>query len=72
MFEEFELSSLMSRPDLPHIAESINSTLREERLRREKFRDELTPSVKAEFIGGEVVMHSPGQGKGTCVLLITW
>ena len=51
MLEEFELGSLMSRPDLPKIAESINEVLRQEQMRREKFRDELSPNIKAEFIG---------------------
>ncbi len=63
MLEEFEMASLMSRPDLPRIAECINTTLRDEQHRRAQFRDELTPSVKAEFIGGEVVMHSPAKAK---------
>lgn len=63
MLEDFELASLMSRPDLPRIAETINTALRDEQLRREKFRDELTPSMKAEFIAGEVVMHSPAKAK---------
>jgi Uma2 family endonuclease len=30
---------------------------------RERFRRELTPSVKAEFIGGETVRHSPAKAK---------
>lgn len=63
MLDDFELSSLMSRPDLPRIAETINATLREEQQRRKRFREELTPSVKAEFIGGETVMHSPAKAK---------
>lgn len=63
MLEEFELASLMSRPDLPQIAESINTTLRNEQMRREKFRDDLSPSMKAEFIAGEIVRHSPAKAK---------
>jgi len=63
MLEEFEMASLMSRPDLPRIAESINATLRKEQSRREQFRHDLIPSVKAEFIAGEVIMHSPAKAK---------
>lgn len=63
MLDELGIASLMSRPDLPRIADSINAMLRDEQLRRAKFRDELTPSVKAEFIGGTVVTHSPAKAK---------
>ncbi len=63
MLEEFEMASLMSRPDLPRIAECINTTLRDEQQRRAQFRDDLSPSVKAEFIGGAIVMHSPAKAK---------
>ncbi|WP_146578645.1 Uma2 family endonuclease [Neorhodopirellula pilleata] len=63
MLEEFELTSLMSRPDLPRIAATINATLEAERQRRQRFRADLTPSVKAEFIAGQMVMHSPAKAK---------
>lgn len=57
------LQSLFERPDLPRIAQTINETLDRERQRREQFRRELTPSVKAEFIAGETIMHSPAKAK---------
>ena len=57
------LQSLLARPDLPRVAREINETLERERVCRERFRRELTPSVKAEFIGGETVMHSPAKAK---------
>lgn len=63
MLDESELTALMSRPDLPRIAENINAVLRNEQLAREKFRHDLTPSMKAEFIAGEVIMHSPSKAK---------
>lgn len=63
MLKEFELASIMSRPDLPQIAESIVSALRTEQERRARFRAELMPDVKAEFIAGEVVFHSPANAK---------
>ena len=63
MLNESELTTLMSRPDLPRIAENINAVLRNEQLARENFRHDLTPSMKAEFIAGEVVMHSPAKAK---------
>lgn len=63
MLKEPDLASIMSRPDLPQIAESIVSVLREEQKRREQFRAELTPDVKAEFIAGEIILHSPAKAK---------
>lgn len=63
MLDELGIESLMSRPDLPRIADSLNAILRDEQLRRAKFHDELTPSVKAEFIGGAIVTHSPVKAK---------
>ncbi len=63
MLKEFELASIMSRPDLPQIAESIVSALRDEQVRRERFRKELTADIKAEFIAGEIVLHSPAKAK---------
>lgn len=57
------LQSLLARPDLPRVARAINETLERERVRRAYFRRELTPSIKAEFIGGETVMHSPAKAK---------
>lgn len=63
MLNEFELGALMSRPDLPRIAASINAALQEEQQRRGKFREELSPSDKAEFISGEIIVHSPAKAK---------
>ena len=63
MTNDSELQPILSRPDLPAIAETINARLATERAARERFRRELTPSMKAEFIGGEVVMHSPAKAK---------
>lgn len=63
MTNESELQPLFSRPDLPAIAETINAKLSAERDARARFRTELTPSMKAEFITGEVIMHSPAKAK---------
>jgi len=63
MTNETELQPILNRPDLPAIAETINATLEAERRARDEFRRELTPSVKAEFIAGEIVMHSPAKAK---------
>lgn len=61
--QPIELKDLLSRHDLPIIAASINSKLLDEQAARQRYRDQLTPSEKAEFIGGEVIVHSPARAK---------
>lgn len=56
------LQSLLARPDLPRVAPAINETLERERVRRDRFRRELAPSVKAEFIGGETTVRRDSGG----------
>ncbi len=55
------LQPLLDSPALPHHVEALLGVLRGEEVARERFRDWLTPSTKAEFINGEVVMHSPAR-----------
>ena len=52
---------LMSRPDADRIVEQASADLREEARDRAAFRRWLTPSVKAEFINGQIIMHSPAR-----------
>lgn len=53
------LKKLMDAPDLPQLIAQANSQLLEEKERRKEFREWVTPAVKAEFINGEVILHSP-------------
>lgn len=50
---------LLDLPDLPILLDSLSSRLADEKVRRAEFRAWLTEDVKAEFINGSVVMHSP-------------
>ncbi len=50
---------MLEAPDLSPLVDQANIRLQEEAKRREEFREWITPSVKAEFINGEVVLHSP-------------
>ncbi len=50
---------LIAAPELALYEEQIRSRLEEEQVQLRKFRDELSPDVKAEFINGEVILHSP-------------
>lgn len=54
-----DLSSLMDDPTLPDVVSSLTLRLKTERELRVKFYEEITPDMKAEFINGEVIMHSP-------------
>lgn len=46
-------------PSAPKLLEELNLILKEEQLRRKKFYHEITDQEKAEFINGEIIIHSP-------------
>ena len=56
---------LLDQPTLPEVVEMLTQRLAEEKQRRLKFYEEITPDMKAEFINGEVIMHSPALAKHT-------
>jgi Uma2 family endonuclease len=53
------LRALLSDPAAPFIVEAAAAALAEEQRRRYEFRDWVSDEIKAEFINGEVVLHSP-------------
>ena len=53
------LEKLIDSPKLPFYSQYIQSVLSKESIARERFYEELEEDVKAEFINGEVVVHSP-------------
>ncbi len=53
------VAEILEYPFAPIIMDEVNKALEEERIRRKQFYDEITPSMKAEFINGQVIMHSP-------------
>lgn len=55
------LGEVVRSHELPFVVRELESLLAAERARREQFYDWLTPSVKAEFINGEVIVHSPSK-----------
>jgi Uma2 family endonuclease len=57
------LQSILESHWLPQIAQQINEKLAAEAALREKFYDEVTESQKAEFIDGEVIVHSPARDR---------
>ncbi len=50
---------ILELPDAPQQVEALMVTINEEKRRRRDFREWVTPDVKAEFINGEVIVHSP-------------
>jgi Uma2 family endonuclease len=50
---------ILNSPDLPQVVKRLNQVLEDESRRRHEFREWVTPTIKAEFINGEVVLHSP-------------
>ena|ERR1041385_1815003 len=50
---------ILEAPELALYEEQIRTRLADEQRRREQFREELSPSVKAEFINGDVIVQSP-------------
>ena len=53
------LTRLLEQPDAPTLVAEAQAILEAERERRLQFYNDITESEKAEFINGEVVVHSP-------------
>jgi Uma2 family endonuclease len=53
------LNTLYNSPNLPFIYEEIKLKLSEESKSRVRFLSEISDNVKAEFINGDVILHSP-------------
>jgi len=51
--------TVMSDPAAPFIVEAAAAALAEEQRRRYEFREWVSDDIKAEFINGEIVLHSP-------------
>ncbi|MEZ4904313.1 MAG: Uma2 family endonuclease [Spirosomataceae bacterium] len=58
---------LLERPDAFKVIEEAQRQLQEEQARRTQFYDNLDESVKAEFINGELVVHSPVRSRHAAV-----
>lgn len=53
------MTILKERPDLKKIAENLQAMLKEEAKLRDEFYNTIDEDDKAEFINGQVIMHSP-------------
>lgn len=54
-----DLEQLLEAPNLPQLMQQAEIALRDEARRRQDFYAWLREDVKAEFINGHIVMHSP-------------
>ena len=63
------LEQLLEEPTLLETVATLSEHLDTERERREQFRDQVQPDQKAEFINGQVVMHSPALNRHLVVTL---
>lgn len=54
-----ELKQLLDSPRLPVIARQLDAVLADEKQRRRTFYAQISEEDKAEFINGEMVLHSP-------------
>ena len=57
------VEQLLESPTLPEIMDELQARMAEERARREKFYEKITEDQKAEFINGEIIVHSPNKVK---------
>lgn len=53
------VQKILELPDAPNQIEALNTAFNEEKRRRQEFYQWITEDVKAEFINGEIVIHSP-------------
>jgi Uma2 family endonuclease len=60
---ETVIEPLLQSPCLPEIFSALQAKIQEESARRQKFYEETLDDQKAEFIDGQVVLHSPAKNK---------
>ena len=53
------VEKIMASPDAPQQVDALFAAMQNEKKRRHDFREWVTPGIKAEFINGEVILHSP-------------
>ena len=62
------LEPIIHSPALPQLLDELNKYWEDEQNRRLEFYNWVTPDLKAEFIEGEIVVHSPVRSKHNVVL----
>ena len=57
--EQHLLEQLIASPKLPQYAQQLQAVLAREALKRQDFYNQISEADKAEFINGEIILHSP-------------
>lgn len=63
------LEPIIHSPALPQLLEELNQFWADEQNRRLDFYNWITPEMKAEFIEGEIIVHSPVRSKHNVILV---
>jgi Uma2 family endonuclease len=63
------LKPIVRSPKLKSLIDELNEIWLNEQKRREEFYNWVTPEIKAEFIDGEIIVHSPVRSVHNTVLL---
>jgi Uma2 family endonuclease len=53
------IEEIAKSPKLPYILEQLNKIIKEEQKKRSDFYNTINKQQKAEFINGEIILHSP-------------
>lgn len=53
------INSILGLPNAPLILRKVSAALEKEKEKRIAFYNEITEQIKAEFINGEIIIHSP-------------
>lgn len=57
------VEKVLKSPNAPNVVKLVQQTLQSEAKRRHDFREWVDESMKAEFINGEIIVHSPVKKK---------
>ena len=60
---EITVEKILARPDAQILIDRVSHLLLSEKQKRDSFREWLDEDKKAEFINGEIIMHSPVKKK---------
>jgi Uma2 family endonuclease len=53
------IQQIVQSPRLPQVTRQFQAILQAEQEKRQRFYDEMSDALKAEFINGEIIVHSP-------------
>ncbi|WP_080056805.1 Uma2 family endonuclease [Spirosoma aerolatum] len=63
-------AQLLESPKAPQIIQQVQAILNDEKARRQAFYEWMNDDMKAEFINGEIVVHSPALHKHNAAVML--